>query len=98
VPENSKKAKDAEQAKPKRCDRCLGLQPCLCLPLDMEEYDISPDKVVWVASRSVDLSSPVKEEKKHKYAKACREVERLNRFYAGKVQYFLLPVTGHGRG
>jgi hypothetical protein len=76
------------------CDRCLEPKlACKCLELDLEEYE-APD-VVWVASRPLKPGSEITLEKKHRYAKACQEVERLNRRYAGVFQHFLMPV---GRG
>jgi hypothetical protein len=50
-------------------------------------------EVCWLASRPLKPGSKITREKKFRYAKACREVERLNRLYAGKVQHFLLPVS-----
>jgi hypothetical protein len=74
-----------------QCERCLEpVYACECLPLDMEEYE-APE-VAWLASRPIRAGSKVTREKKHRYQKACREVERLNRLYAGKVMHFLLSV------
>lgn len=99
--ESWKKAKEAEQARPEpeRCKRCLERkQACICLELDLEDHDMDPEQVVWVMSRPARPASTIKQEKKHKYEKACREVERLNRLYADKVVHFLVPVAPHEPG
>lgn len=74
------------------CDHCLEPKyACGCLEWDLDGGN-QPD-VCWLASRPLNLGSKITREKKHYYAKACKEVERLNRLYAGKVQHFLLPVS-----
>jgi hypothetical protein len=79
------------KAPPRICDRCLEPEyRCGCLSWDLDARN-QPD-VAWVASRPLAMGSKVTREKKHRYAKACSEVARLNRLYAGKVQHFLLPV------
>ena len=75
----------------RQCERCLEPEySCLCIRTDLDEQ--RRPEVVWLASRPVKPSSKITKEKKHRYAKACKEVERLNRLYSGKVQHFLLPV------
>lgn len=90
-------SKPQEPEPPRQCDRCLELvKLCVCLPLDLEEYE--RPEVCWVASRSLTKGSPIKHElyegkrMKYRYQKAVQEVERLNRLYAGRVQHFLMPV------
>lgn len=92
--ESWKKAKEAEQARPEpeRCKRCLERkQACICLRLDLEEFE-APE-VVWVMSRPARPASTIKQEKKFRYTRAVKEVERLNRLYADKVIHFLVEVA-----
>ncbi len=75
----------------RQCDRCLEPEySCLCIKPDLDEW--KQPAVVWVASRPIGQSSKITRAKKHRYAKACKEVERLNRLHRGKVRHFLLPV------
>ncbi len=76
------------------CERCL--EPdyaCQCIALDMGDY-FDP-VVVWTASRSVVVPgkpSVIHLDKKYRYARACREVKKLNRLDRGKIKHFILPV------
>lgn len=81
----------ASKPEHKKCDRCLEPEyACACLPTNLENYE-APG-VVWVASRPVQQPSAIRRDGKYRYARACEEVDRLNRVYKDKVIHFLLPV------
>ncbi len=94
MPRATSSTSDRTRVKHATCPRYLELDySCICIAPGLD--DQNQPEVVWIASRALMPSSVIHREKKHRYQKACEEVERLNRLYAGKVQHFLLPVQDH---